>query len=251
MTAETDNACAPEHVETTLQSLAVRALGMSGADIERLIREARQRARRERRSLSYRDVDEAIGGTRPYVPAAQLWRRAVHEAGHVIARVKLGIGRVRSATINGSLGQSYVEHEVGFHELQTEADLTAMIVIALAGRAAEEELLGSVTMGAGGSAQSDLALATELAFDMEARFGFGGRWPLLYRAKPDSFSNDVELIERVNHRLDCAYKEARQIVRHERARVISFARLLVSVGTIEGRSLDDAIDALPERPASH
>jgi len=47
------------------------------------------------------------------------------------------------------------------------------LTILLAGRAAERALLGSVSAGAGGSAESDLALATKLQLQFDREFGLG------------------------------------------------------------------------------
>jgi ATP-dependent Zn protease len=48
----------------------------------------------------------------------------------------------------------------------------------MAGRAAEELLLGCAFAGAGGFPGSDLSRATEIAKDMELRFGFGELGPV-------------------------------------------------------------------------
>ena len=51
--------------DVVLRPLAVKALGRSGADIERLVRQVRQTARREQRSITYPDLDAALGEGRP------------------------------------------------------------------------------------------------------------------------------------------------------------------------------------------
>jgi ATP-dependent Zn protease len=55
------------------------------------------------------------------------------------------------------------------------ADYLTFLEVALAGRAAEEVFFGSegVGDGAGGNESSDLAKATEIAFDMVCRQGLG------------------------------------------------------------------------------
>ena len=47
------------------------------------------------------------------------------------------------------------------------------LTILLGGRAAERALLGSVSAGAGGSEESDLALATKLQLQFDREFGLG------------------------------------------------------------------------------
>jgi cell division protease FtsH len=48
----------------------------------------------------------------------------------------------------------------------------------LAGRAAEQMIYGAPSTGAGGDEASDLANATEMALDMETRWGLGDGPPL-------------------------------------------------------------------------
>ena len=48
----------------------------------------------------------------------------------------------------------------------------------MAGRAAERLVLGAVSAGAGGPPDSDLALATRVALDLETRYGLGAEGPL-------------------------------------------------------------------------
>ena len=75
--------------DAVLRRMARRALGYSGADIERLVREARQKARREQRALTYADLDQLLSASRPTISPQKRRRIAVHEAGHVLA---LGFG---------------------------------------------------------------------------------------------------------------------------------------------------------------
>ncbi len=87
---------------SVLQTIAADLVGASGADVERLLRDARQRARRQRRKLTYSDIQRAIDETRSPLSPEILWRRSVHEAGHVIARLKLKLGDVELATVHSS-----------------------------------------------------------------------------------------------------------------------------------------------------
>ncbi len=70
--------------DSILRRLATRAMGLTGADIERIVREARLKARRGKRAISYEDIEEGIRGNRPPVPYDLRWRFAFHEAGHAV-----------------------------------------------------------------------------------------------------------------------------------------------------------------------
>ena len=51
----------------------------------------------------------------------------------------------------------------------------------MAGRAAEQIVVGAASAGSGGTEENDLARATRLALAMERSLGFGAVQPLLYR----------------------------------------------------------------------
>ena len=57
-------------------------------------------------------------------------------------------------------------------QLETRKVVERRIAVALAGRAAEQVILGDVTAGAGGSDTSDLAMANALAFSAVARWSW-------------------------------------------------------------------------------
>ena len=116
------------------------------------MREARSKVRREGRSLRLADLETMLAGQRPKVSAELRRRTAIHEAGHAVVRHVLGIGRVTCVTIatTGSSG-GYVEAEEDVVDVETEERLMGRLAIWLAGRAAEQVILGSVSAGAGGA----------------------------------------------------------------------------------------------------
>ena len=145
-----------------LQSLALLAIGQTGADIERLVRETRQQARRDRRELTWTDIEQALGAQRMVMSNDLRWRVAVHEAGHAMAWTLLGIGKVESVTIGlREMGQVTVDRYR--HLPQTEIWLTRTMAAILAGRVAEQRVIGEVMAGSGGGDESDLAKATLVA----------------------------------------------------------------------------------------
>lgn len=225
--------------QAVLHTLARQANGLTGADVERIVREARQKARRERRRLSFDDLQTGLAATRPIWPETLRRRIAIHEAGHVVAHLTLGTARIETVTIDGPQG-GHVEGETYSLVAQSEAGITAQIVTKLAGRAAEEELLGGVSAGAGGSLRSDLGLATELALAMETTLGFSRQMPLLHRqteAKFAQLADGADLAIRVNDRLEHAYCQARELIRRHRPSVQQIADALMTVGTLDGDEL--------------
>ncbi|WP_158282815.1 ATP-dependent Zn protease [Aminobacter sp. AP02] len=226
--------------KAVLGKLARQASGLTGADIERIVREARQMARRERRPLSFADLQARLAGNKPVWPQSLRSRMAIHEAGHVVAHLILGTANIEAVTIDGRQG-GQVEGETYSFVTQSEAGITAQIIAKLAGRAAEEEFLGTVSAGAGGSLRSDLGQATELALALETTLGFSKEMPLLYRQVEATFAQleiGGELSGLVNDRLERAYGQARKLVRSHRHAVQAVADALLEHGTLIGPELN-------------
>ncbi|MCT7375889.1 AAA family ATPase [Chelativorans salis] len=256
MTSSVTNPAIERATEHVLRRLAQMAKGMTGADIERVVRQARQKARREKRAVAWSDVEAMMTGSSREIPDDIRLRLAIHEAAHAVAQIRLELSEIKLITIEGP-GGGYVSG-TSHHYLQTEELMTGWLVAMLSGRAAEEEVFGSVTANSGGPDRSDLAQATQLAFDMETKYGFGQREPLLYRAVDDRskvLHLNHELAARVSARLKNAYAAARKLVaaRMDAVKVVSGG--LMVHGTLEGPDLDAVIarvremvaDALEER----
>lgn len=225
--------------DAVLRRLARRALGYSGADIERLVREARQKARREQRALTYADLDHLLSASRPTISPEKRRRIAVHEAGHVLARILLDLGELTAVTIDTASG-GFTESTSPDDLVDTADQCENYLLATMAGRAAEQVVYGSTLSGSGGFAHSDLAKATQLATAMEVSLGFGKRLPLLYR-DPDHWQamirQDRELARHVHRRLDRAEAAARKLVRRHRSQLEMIAEELEARGTLEGREL--------------
>ena len=241
------------HQFPALRALAVKALGFTGADVERLVREARQKARRQNRNLTFADIEAAIRGSRPVKPDALRWRLAIHEAGHAVVRHSLAIGSMISLSVDGDNG-GYAIVSIGSLELPDEEHVVQVMAMLLAGRAAEELVFGNVTAGSGGSSTSDLAKATELALAMETTLGFSVDKPLLYREYRDSAQALVwnpELSGRVNARLELASSLAHDILVQRRKGIDALAAALMQRDTLEGSEVTAILrHALDLRPAT-
>lgn len=234
----------------SLRPLAVLALGRTGADIERLVREARQVARRQRRAVTWGDIERVLHGDRKPMSEALLWRICIHEAGHAIAWTMFDVGEVISVMIGGDeFGQVMTRR---FDDLpQTEDWLMKTLACLLAGRVAELIVFGTVVAGAGGGDESDLAKATALALAAETTLGFSEDRPLLYRnptGNLDLLSLDRELSAQVNERLVSAEAMARTLLEPRRTELTEIARQLKGKGIVEGVDVRDVLGV--ERRAS-
>lgn len=222
--------------DAILRRLATRAMGLTGADIERIVREARLKARRGKRAMRYEDIEEGIRGNRPPVPYNLRWRFAFHEAGHAVVHHALDLGPVRGLNIDTGQGGYNL---VGFHVWATDTRdwYENMLTMLMAGRAAEQLALKRVSSGSGGTDDSDLARATRLAFDMERTLGFGSEHPLLYRPHRDPgavLDREPELAARVHARLEAALDRAAVILRRRRLTFHALAKAL-----FEAQAMDE------------
>ncbi|GGD80852.1 ATP-dependent Zn protease [Rhizobium anhuiense] len=232
-------------VAETLRRLATRAMGLTGADIERIVREARLKARREKRRLTYADVEAGIRGHRPPVPYDVLWRFAIHESGHAVVHHALRLGSIKGLTIDAKDGG---HNAVTFatNAPDTEAWYERLLAMLMAGRAAELIVLRTVSAGSGGAEQSDLARATRIAVDMEQALGFGGRHPLLYleHKNPTTIlSRDAELAERVHRRLEFAQARATDVIIENRRDFDRLVRALFDAQALDGQAVMDILVA--------
>lgn len=228
-----------------LRRLARRAVGLSGADIERLVREARQSARRAGRPLGYADLDRLLSASRPSISPQKRRRIAVHEAGHVLSRILLDMGTLTVVTIDAADGGGFAEATLPDSAFDTVENCERFLQVQLAGRAAELVIYGSALSGSGGSAQSDLAKATLIAVAMETSLGFGVRHPLLYRDSDrwqSMIGADAKLAARVSARLEKAQTHARKLVRRNSGQLELIADALVAQGTIEGTELGALVE---------
>lgn len=149
---------------TDLHGIAILCLGMSGAEIEQVVREARQAMRRAGASeLTDKYLVGILEARAARLSPAEQWVIAVHEAGHAIAAHHLMQNKTITLSIlpnAGGLGQCVRTQPQG---PVTRATIETELTTLLAGRAAEELIIGEISGGAGGPADSDLARASELA----------------------------------------------------------------------------------------
>ena len=169
--------------EVDLTRVAARTSGMVGADLAAIVNEAAlAAARRGARTVAMRDFEDAVDriqlGLRRENRAMSdddKARVAAHQAGHAIAALVLAhvepLHRVTIiphsvATLGATLALPTEERH-----LLTREQLLDQIAQILAGREAEEMLLGSVST----AARQDLERASEIARQMVARYGMSER----------------------------------------------------------------------------
>ncbi len=225
--------------EADLGGAALLALDSSGADVERIVRGARRRARKADRPMEIADLLGEIGGADERTPD-ELARCAVHEAGHAVVSVELG-RPIKAVSIRAVDRQGGALHVGRKPYLKTSHSIHDELVFLLAGRAAEQVVLGEPSSGAGGSDSSDLALATRTAMRAACELGLDGENGLLWHAMPDNgpalsaaLRSDKALAERVRARLDEAYRDALAIIDRRRSAVLAVSAALLTLGVLDG-----------------
>ncbi|TWB10076.1 peptidase M41-like protein [Nitrospirillum amazonense] len=218
-----------------LAQFAALIEGANGADCAQIVRGAKRRARQAGRPMKREDLEVGIRPANPQ-PLELRQRTAIHEAGHAVAATILRPGTLVSATIRNTpttLGQ--VSYRLANWTWRAN-DILALMQVHLAGRAAEELLLGEPSAGAGGNADCDLAAATLLAAQMHGSDGLGGQLTWLgqvtARTLPQFLTAFPKLASKVEMLLETQYAEVRTLLRNRQHAVSAVAQLLLTRETI-------------------
>ncbi len=223
-----------------LTPLGLAAVGATGADAEAWVRRARAAARRARREMTIDDIISEIRGSAPILRPAARKRISIHEAGHVIAAHYLEIGNVLGVSISPSGGM--VQLSLGAFDHQDEESLVKLIVFYLAGRAAEIVILGNAGLGSGGTPNSDLAAATELARRAETQFGYGRALGLVQVAADGaSIAFYPGLLQAMRERLEQALAAATEVVSAHRSEIEDIASRLFAANYLSAADVAAAL----------
>jgi cell division protease FtsH len=236
-----------------LDVLASATVGFSGAQIKNLVNEAALlAAKKEKKRVEMEDFtesrDKIIMGVRREERLSDEERKMVayHEAGHALTALLLpGTDPVSKVTIiprGRSLGateQVPVEdrHNVG------KKYLLNRIAVMMGGRAAEEEVFGDITSGAG----DDLKQATQTARRMVCQWGMSNKvGPVVFKkGEPHPFlgreltaerdyseATARKIDEEVQHIIEDCFKKSLTILKENRQKLDQLAEELISRETL-------------------
>jgi cell division protease FtsH len=242
--------------EVSIDLVARRTPGFTGADLANLLNEAAiLTARRRKEAITMLEIDDAVDrvvagmeGT-PLVDSKSKRLIAYHEIGHaVIGTLVKAHDPVQKVTLiprGQAQGLTWFtpSEEQG---LISKAQLMARIMGALGGRAAEEVIFGDseVTTGAG----NDLQQVSSMARQMVTRFGMSDLGPLCLESQSGEVFLGRDLMTRsefsdeISSRIDAqvrsivehCYDESRRIIRENRTVVDRLVDLLIEKETIDG-----------------
>ncbi|MFC5755860.1 AAA family ATPase [Rhizobium sp. GCM10022189] len=222
--------------------------GLSGADIEQLVRDAKRVARRRVEVLSGDHIVEQLPRVTE-LPEEFLRSLAVHEAGHAIVAFEIGYGRVSEVRISRyridgkRSGLGYVQYDQTRDRPKTPADYRNAIAVCLGGIAAELELFGSFTDGASGSDTADLNRATELATILEGGLGMGHTLVVEDQVQLERLRTyNLEFRRHVHAVLESEFERAKSAVRARRAALDTIVDRLMDVTVMSGDEVFEIMD---------
>ena len=247
----------------TLNNLAKRTPGFSGADLENLLNEAALLAvRRNKEEITMSEIDEAtdrvlMGPAKTSHKYSENDRKLVayHEAGHAVIGLKLkSASDVQKVTIipRGSAGGYNMMVPSEEKLCSTKTDLLEEVTGLLGGRTAEEIIFGEITTGA----HNDFEKATKIVRAMVTEYGMSDLGPLQFEHQEGSvflgrdynksqhFSNEVanEIDMEMRKIINDCHDNARKIITDNKDLLKLIADALLEYETLTKEQIDYLVE---------
>ena len=240
--------------EVDLEKIAKATAGYSGADLENLMNEAAIYAARQNHvEITRQDIEDAnikvmLGVAKPSRVLSEQEKRitAYHEAGHAVAAKvvdKTSIVHKISIVPRGRAGgfTMYLPEEDKMY--MPKAEMLNKIIVLLAGRVAEQLVIGDISTGA----SDDLKRATSLARQMVMQYGMSDAiGPIAYDEGGEvfmgrdfghtkSYSEKIaaDIDEEVKHILIEQYKKTEELLNEYMPSLMRIGDKLLEVETLD------------------
>jgi len=258
----------------SMEAIARRTPGFSGAELANLLNEAAiLTARRRKEAVTMQDVEDAIDritiglSLTPLLDSNRKRMTAYHEVGHALLTTLLehadALNKVtiipRSGGIEG-FTQSLPDEDVIDSGLYTRNWILDRITVALGGFAAEAEIYGDleVTTGAGG----DIKQVTNLARQMVTLYGMSDLGPVALESMGSEVFLGRNLMPRSEYSeamaskidnqvraiADYCYNRARGILRDNRSLIDYLVDRLLEVETMDGDEFRQIVQQYTDIP---
>ncbi|MEO1297030.1 MAG: cell division protein FtsH, partial [Cyanobacteria bacterium J06636_16] len=258
--------------EVSLDAIARRTPGFTGADLANLLNEAAiLTARRRKDAITMLEIDDAVDrvvagmeGT-PLVDSKSKRLIAYHEVGHAMVGTLVKdhdpVQKVTLIPRGQAQGLTWFTPSED-QTLISRSQILARIKGALGGRAAEDAIFGDaeVTTGAG----NDLQQVTGMARQMVTRFGMSDLGPLSLESSQgevflgrdwlnqSEYSNEIaaRIDGQVRAIVDKCYEDTLDIIRDNRMAIDRLVDLLIEKETIDGeefRQIVSEYTTVPEK----
>jgi cell division protease FtsH len=260
--------------DISLEAIARRTPGFTGADLANLLNEAAiLTARRRKEAVTMQEIEDAIDritiglSLTPLLDSSRKRMTAYHEVGHALLTTLLThsdeLNKVtiipRSGGIEG-FTQSLPNEDIIDSGLYTRNWIIDRITVALGGFAAEAEVFGDDETSTGAS--GDIQQVTNLARQMVTLYGMTDLGPVAL----ESMDNQVflgrnlmprsEVSEEMASKIDAKVREialtcldrARQVLRDNRVLMDNLVDLLMERETIDGEEFRQIVSQHTEIP---
>ena len=256
--------------ELSLDSIARRTPGFTGADLANLLNEAAiLTARRRKESISLSEIDDAVDRIiagmegQPLTDGRSKRLIAYHEVGHALVGTLVKdhdpVQKVTLIPRGQAQGLTWFSPDEE-QMLVSRAQLKARIMGALGGRAAEDVVFGrsEVTTGAGG----DIQQVASMARQMVTRFGMSNLGPMsleggsqeVFLGRDLMTRSDVseaiskQVDDQVRNIVMQCYQETLELVSAQREVMDDLVELLIEKETLDGDEFRDMVEKVTEIP---
>jgi len=258
----------------SLEVVARRTPGFTGADLSNLLNEAAiLTARRRKETITQIEIDDAIdrltiGLTlNPLLDSKKKRLIAYHEVGHALLATLLKhadpLNKVTIIPRSGGIGgfsQQTPNEEIIDSGLYSKAWLKDNITMTLGGRASESEVFGEKEVT--GGASNDLKMVTNLARKMVTMYGMSDLGLVALESQNqdvflgrdwtnrNEYSEDmaIKIDRKVREIALICYQEARQIMRENRQLLDKLVDILIEQETIEGEQFRKIVSEYTQLP---
>ncbi|MBU5595515.1 ATP-dependent zinc metalloprotease FtsH [Amphibacillus sp. MSJ-3] len=254
----------PLSEDISLETIAMRTPGFSGADLENLLNEAALvAARSDKKQIEPEDIDEATdrviaGPAKKSRVISEKERNIVayHESGHTIIGLVLDEADfVHKVTIvpRGQAGGYAVMLPREDRYFMTKPELLAKVTGLLGGRVAEEIIFNEVSTGA----HNDFQRATNIVRKMVTEYGMSDKiGPLQFNGSNDQvflgrdmqseagYSDAIayEIDQEMQNMINECYDRAKEILTEHKDKLELIAQTLLKVETLDAKQIKSLFD---------
>ena len=256
--------------DLTLESIARRTPGFTGADLANLLNEAAiLTARRRKNHIGLSEIDDAVDRIiagmegQPLVDGRSKRLIAYHEVGHaLIGSLVKDHDPVQKVTViprGQAKGLTWFSPDDD-QTLISRSQLKARIMGALGGRAAEDIIFGreEVTTGAGGDVQQVASMARQ----MVTRFGMSSLGPVSLEGDNQevfvgrSLMNTSDISDEISKQIDeqvrkivkQCYEETLELVAKNRSAMDKLVEILIEKETMDGEEFCEILSEFTHIP---
>ncbi|OGE26904.1 cell division protein FtsH [Candidatus Daviesbacteria bacterium RIFCSPHIGHO2_02_FULL_39_12] len=246
--------------DVSIEKLARRTVGFSGADLANMLNEAAILAAREGKTvIDNKDLEEAatkekLGSQRKRIQSEHDRKLAAyHEAGHaIVGHFLKNVDPVHRISIvsRGLSGGHTLFPPTEDRSNESKSRLIEQISAALGGQAAEQLAFNDISTGAA----SDIEVATNIARQMVTQYGMSSLGPINVNSRPmfgiwRGMEEGAEISPKLHDAVDTevrkimenGYSQAQLLLRKRRAKLDKVAKALLEKETLESDEFEKIV----------